>query len=232
MSQCSRDTSIPNSPIARPPSEPMISSRCGAIAPDARPTRSSLSASASTPDTSGTANTRAQSSTCTSGAGDVSRLATGASITWPCVAIATPRTGHNRSIVPAISSRRPNAATTGNAPNDFSTLGGPNRTEVRINGLERPPHPSPARRREFFSRAYAAPCPEHGPRLWAWKDRRQLDLRSSQPWPPLEPRGRPSFGSRLRTELRMSACSVRWPDGRLDSGAISTFSWTSNRAEP
>jgi hypothetical protein len=82
------------------------------------------------PKISSTAQSRAQSSTWTSGVGEVSRLAISASITSPCVAYAMSRTGTARSTMPATSRRRANAATTGNAPNAFSTLGGPNSTQA------------------------------------------------------------------------------------------------------
>ena len=55
MSQCSRDTSIPNAEIAWAPTDPMIPSSSGAIASSARPIRSSLSNSAAIPKTSSTA---------------------------------------------------------------------------------------------------------------------------------------------------------------------------------
>src|SRR5665213_411283 len=89
------------------------------------------------PKTSGTAQVAAQSSTCTRGVGEVSRLATNASITWPWVARAMSRTGQARSTMPAMSNRRQNSATTGKAPSAFSTLGRPYRTEVRIQPFSR-----------------------------------------------------------------------------------------------
>ena len=91
----------------------------------ARPIRSSFSAWGEMPNTSSTANARAQSSTRRSGAGQVSRLATSAPITCPWVSVATSRTGQARSTIPARSSRRQKLATTGSAPSAFSTLGGP-----------------------------------------------------------------------------------------------------------
>ena len=81
MSQCNRVTSIPNASIAATPTDPAIWSRCGATASSARPIRSSLSSPGSTPSTSPTAQSRAHDWTCTNGDGDVSRLATSASIT-------------------------------------------------------------------------------------------------------------------------------------------------------
>jgi hypothetical protein len=66
-----------------------------------------------------------QSSMCTSGAGEVSRLATSASITWPWDKMATSRMGQTRSTMPARSSRRQNSAITGSAPSVLSALGGP-----------------------------------------------------------------------------------------------------------
>ena len=77
------------------------------------------------PKTSGTAHARAHPSTCTRGWGEVSRLATRASITWPWVRMATSRTGQTRSTMPAMSRRRQNSATTGRAPSALSMLGGP-----------------------------------------------------------------------------------------------------------
>ena len=73
------------------------------------------------PYTSSTAIAAAHASTCTSGAGAVSRFATSASITSPCEIGATGRTGHSSSTTSAIRSRRPNCATTGSAPRRFSS---------------------------------------------------------------------------------------------------------------
>ena len=73
------------------------------------------------PYTSSTAIAAAHASTCTSGAGAVSRFATSASITSPCEIGATCRTGHSSSTTSAIRSRRPNCATTGSAPSRFSS---------------------------------------------------------------------------------------------------------------
>ena len=53
--------------------------------------------------------------------GAVSRFATSASITSPWEIQATGRTGHSSSMISAIRSRRPNSATTGNAPSRFSS---------------------------------------------------------------------------------------------------------------
>ena len=100
-------------------------SSCGAIASNARPTRSSFNVSGTAPKTSSTAHSRAQSSTRNNGVGDVKRFAISVSITCPWVSLATLRTGQSRSIVPATSRRRQNSATTGNDPSVFSTLGGP-----------------------------------------------------------------------------------------------------------
>jgi hypothetical protein len=113
--------SIPNSVIACAPTEPVISSRCGAIASSARAIRSSLSSSGSTPNTSGTAHLRAQFSTPTIEVGEDSRLATSTSMTCPCVKCATSRTGHSSSMIPATSSRRRNSAEAGRAPRRLST---------------------------------------------------------------------------------------------------------------
>ncbi len=124
MSQCNRATSTPNTAIARAPTDPTIWSNAGATASNARPIRSSLSASAAMPKTSSTAHSPAQSWTRNSGRGLVSRLATSASITCPWVTRATSRTGHARSTIPATSSRRQNSPTTGSEPSSFSTLGG------------------------------------------------------------------------------------------------------------
>jgi hypothetical protein len=99
-------------------------SSCGAIASNARAIRSSLSASGGIPKTSPTAQDCAQDCTCSIGAGEVSRLAMSASITCPCVKVATSRTGHAASTLSRIPSRRQKAAT-GNAPSIFSTLGAP-----------------------------------------------------------------------------------------------------------
>jgi hypothetical protein len=125
MSQCNRATSRPKVAIACAPTEPTMASSAGAIASRARPMRSSFSAAGGIPKTSVTAQVRAQSSTRRSGAGEVSRLATSASITCPWVRVATSRTGQARSTIPRRSRRRQKSATTGRAPNSFSTLGGP-----------------------------------------------------------------------------------------------------------
>ena len=81
MSQCSRDTSSANAAIALSPTEPTTYSRTGASASSARPIRSSLRASGAAPNTSLTAQGRAQSATCTNGRGEVSRFAISASMT-------------------------------------------------------------------------------------------------------------------------------------------------------
>jgi hypothetical protein len=81
MSQCSRDTSSPNAAIDCAPTDPTIRSNCGAIASNARAIRSSFKAAASIPNTSSTAQDPAQSVTRNSGAGEVNRLATRASMT-------------------------------------------------------------------------------------------------------------------------------------------------------
>src|SRR6266540_3159993 len=85
MSQCSRATSTPNTAIARAPTDPTTRSNCGAMASNARPIRSSLSASGAMPKTSSTAHCLAQPSTRSSGRGLERRLATSASITCPWV---------------------------------------------------------------------------------------------------------------------------------------------------
>lgn len=100
MSQCSRATSIPKVAIARAPTDPTIWSSSGAIASNARPIRSSFSASGAIPKTSSTAHSRAQSVTRSSGRGLVRRLATSASITCPWVRRATSLTGQARSTIP------------------------------------------------------------------------------------------------------------------------------------
>ncbi len=56
-----------------------------------------------------------------SGAGEVSRLATSASITCPWVRSTLAPPGHAPSTIPATSSRRRNSAATGRAPRGFST---------------------------------------------------------------------------------------------------------------
>jgi hypothetical protein len=84
-----------------------------------------LSVSGARPSTWLTANCRAHSATWIIGDGEVSRLAISASITCPCVTRATHRTGAARSMMPAMSSRRQNAATTGRAPSVCSALAGP-----------------------------------------------------------------------------------------------------------
>src|SRR5664280_2365321 len=61
-----------------------------------------------------------------------------AAMTCPCVAWAMSRTGAARSTMPAMSSRRHTAATTGNAPSTCSVLAGPYRTCIPI-----PPGVSP-----------------------------------------------------------------------------------------
>lgn len=131
MSQCNRDTSIPNAEIARAPTDPTMWSHSGAIASNARAIRSSLSADAGIPNVSSTAQASAQSLTRHIGVGALNRLATNASITCPCDTIATSRTGHARSTIPATSNRRQYRAITGNAPNAFSTLAGPYTTRRR-----------------------------------------------------------------------------------------------------
>ncbi len=73
------------------------------------------------PHASSTAIAAAHSCTRSIGAGAVSRLATSASITSPCVIQATGRTGASSSMISAIRSRRPNSATTGSAPSRFSS---------------------------------------------------------------------------------------------------------------
>ena len=73
------------------------------------------------PYASSTAIAAAHSCTRTIGAGAVSRFATSASITSPWEIQATGRTGHSSSMISAIRSRRPNSATTGNAPSRFSS---------------------------------------------------------------------------------------------------------------
>jgi hypothetical protein len=87
--------------------------------------RSSLSTSASRPSACPTANCRAHAPTWIIGAGEVSRLAISASMTCPCVARAVSRTGAARSTIPAMSNRRQNPATTGNAPSVCSVLAAP-----------------------------------------------------------------------------------------------------------
>jgi hypothetical protein len=125
MSQCNRATSTPKAAIAWAPTEPTMASSLGATASRARPMRSWLSASGGMPNTSVTAHARAQSSTRRSGVGEVSRLATSAQITCPCVSVATSRTGQARSTIPRRSRRWQKSATTGSAPSSFSRLGGP-----------------------------------------------------------------------------------------------------------
>ena len=127
MSQWSRATSSPKAAMAVAPTEPTMCSSSGAIASRARPIRSSLSAAGSIPKISSVAHAAAQCATCTSGVGEVSRLATRASITCPWVSNARSRTGQARSTMAAISRRRANSATTGNAPRALSTttVGGP-----------------------------------------------------------------------------------------------------------
>jgi hypothetical protein len=115
MSQCNRDTSIPNAEIARAPTDPTMWSHSGAIASNARAIRSSLSADAGISNVSSTAQASAQSLTRHIGVGALNRLATNASITCPCDTIATSRTGHARSTIPARSNRRQYWAITGNA---------------------------------------------------------------------------------------------------------------------
>ena len=129
MSQCIRVTSSPNCSIAAAPTEPTMCSRCGATASNARPTRSSPNVEAATPNTSGTAQARAQSSIRSNGTGEVNRLATNASITCPCVTaeVETSRIGHAASTICRNPNRRPKSATTGRAPSIFSTLGAPYR---------------------------------------------------------------------------------------------------------
>src|SRR5574342_238011 len=127
MSQCTWDMSSPNSAIALSPTAPLTASSCSANASNARPARSSLSALAVTPNTSSTAQVRAHRSRCTSGSGEVNRLATSISMTCPCVTheVDTSRIGHSASTRSAMRSRRQNSATTGNEPSIFSTLAGP-----------------------------------------------------------------------------------------------------------
>ena len=144
---------MPKVVIARAPIEPTMASNWGAIASSARPTRSSFKVSAVMPNTSGTAQVRAQSSTRTSGVGEVSRLATSVSITCPCVAIATSRTGQSRSIVAAIPSLLQKAATTGSEPSALSTLGGPKSHRCLLlatAGFSRVPGRTPASWQTFF----------------------------------------------------------------------------------
>lgn len=79
----------------------------------------------SVPKISSTAHPRAQSWTWPSGAGLVSRFATSASITPPCISSAKSRMGQARSTIPAGSIRRTNSATNGNAPKVLSVTGDP-----------------------------------------------------------------------------------------------------------
>src|SRR5438034_7984076 len=91
--------------------------------------RSSPNVEAATPNTSGTAHARAQSSTRSNGAGEVNRLATNTSTTCPWVTaeVDTSRIGHTASTICLNRNRRPNSATTGSAPSIFSILGTPYR---------------------------------------------------------------------------------------------------------
>ncbi len=81
MSQWIRATSTPKVAIACVPTEPTIPSRCGATASRALPILSSLRTSGDRPRISSTAQSLAQSSTWTSGVGELRRLAISASIT-------------------------------------------------------------------------------------------------------------------------------------------------------
>jgi len=116
MSQCSWLMSMPKVPIAPSATVPVISCRYGAIASSVLPSLSSFSASAGMPRISPTAQVRAQSSTCTSGAGEVSRLQTIASTARPALMVATSRIGTRPSMTPLMSRRRQNEAMTGRAP--------------------------------------------------------------------------------------------------------------------
>jgi hypothetical protein len=77
---------MPYVAMAAAPIEPVTCSSTGASASKARLMRSSLSTSASSPNTCPTANRRAHACTWIIGAGEVSRLAISASMTCPCVA--------------------------------------------------------------------------------------------------------------------------------------------------
>lgn len=87
-SQWILDVSRPNAEIA---AAPMISSQCSATDSIARPSQSSLSASAGMPNISVTAHARAQPSTWTIAPGAASRWATSAATAWPLVIRASPR---------------------------------------------------------------------------------------------------------------------------------------------
>ena len=140
MSQCSCDTSMPKAPIAAAPTDPVTPSSTSASASSARAIRSSLSTSLSSPSTGRTANRRAHSCTWTIGDGEVSRLAISASMTCPWLARATSRHGAARSMMPAMSSRRQNHATTGSAPSACSVLAAPYRACIRcLPGVSRNP---------------------------------------------------------------------------------------------
>ena len=74
---------MPNTSIARAPTEPTMWSSSGAIASNARAMRSSPSTPAGIPNTSSTAHSRAHWDTCTIDRGLVSRLAINASTICP-----------------------------------------------------------------------------------------------------------------------------------------------------
>ena len=98
MSRCSRDKSAPQRSAAASANSPRTRSATGASASSARPSRSSLSNPAGTPNNSATAAEDAQPAMSYSGAGAHSRLATSAVITSPWVSIARPRIGTAASI--------------------------------------------------------------------------------------------------------------------------------------
>ncbi len=125
MSQCIWETSTPNAAMAAAPTEPVTCSSTGASASSARAIRSSLRTPGSRPSTYPTAKWRAHACTWIIGDGEVSRLAVSVSMTCPCVARAIWRTGAARSMMPAMSSRRQNPATTGSAPRACSALAVP-----------------------------------------------------------------------------------------------------------
>ena len=76
------------------------------------------------PRISGTAQSRAQSWTWTSGAGEVSRLQIIASTACPRVRLATGRIGTSSSMTPLMSSRRQNEAMTGREPSILTCRAG------------------------------------------------------------------------------------------------------------
>ena len=106
MSRCSRDRSAAQRAAAARASSPRICSATGASASTARPSRSSLSNPAGTPNSSAIAALDAQPATSYSGAGPHNRLATSAAITSPWVSMARPRIGTAAST----SSTSPNRA--------------------------------------------------------------------------------------------------------------------------